>query len=243
MPKIAFEPEVTEEEWLGLSPCDVWSMWRSMPKPKGAKESHHTRKERLIGAELMRLVADQLTDPHLTCVIEIAEQFADHKITAKKYWAAEEKAYAAWDVRHPNRAAQDAALVAHKFLYSLDDFLMLLSGAVESRASLLARRAGKRARGIARDSIRMVEERIRKLIREVHGNPFRPVKFNKKWLTDTAVSLARTMYDSRDFSAMPILADALQDAGCDNEDILSHCRDPKQLHIRGCWVVDGVLGK
>jgi hypothetical protein len=42
---------------------------------------------------------------------------------------------------------------------------------------------------------------------------------------------------------MPILADALQDAGCDNEDILNHCRDAKQTHIRGCWVVDVVLGK
>jgi hypothetical protein len=50
------------------------------------------------------------------------------------------------------------------------------------------------------------------------------------------------MYDSRDFSVMPILADALQDAGCDNEDILSHCRGDGP-HVRGCWVVDLVLGK
>ena len=50
------------------------------------------------------------------------------------------------------------------------------------------------------------------------------------------------MYESRDFSAMPILADALQDAGCDNDDILNHCRDPVR-HVRGCWVVDLVLGK
>lgn len=63
------------------------------------------------------------------------------------------------------------------------------------------------------------------------------------WRTDTAVALARQMYDSRDFGAMPILADALQDAGCDGEDILSHCRDPKQVHVRGCWVVELVLGK
>ena len=59
---------------------------------------------------------------------------------------------------------------------------------------------------------------------------------------DTAVALARQMYESRDFSAMPILADALQDAGCDNEDILSHCRSDGP-HVRGCWVVDLVLGK
>jgi hypothetical protein len=51
------------------------------------------------------------------------------------------------------------------------------------------------------------------------------------------------MYESRDFTSMPILADALQDAGCDNDELLSHCRDPKQVHVGGCWVVDLVLGK
>ncbi len=50
------------------------------------------------------------------------------------------------------------------------------------------------------------------------------------------------MYDSRDFSAMPILADALQDAGCYNEDIIAHCQQPAE-HVRGCWVVDLVVGK
>jgi hypothetical protein len=50
------------------------------------------------------------------------------------------------------------------------------------------------------------------------------------------------MYESRDFSALPILADALQDAGCDDEDVLNHCR-VERVHVRGCWVVDTVLGK
>ena len=63
------------------------------------------------------------------------------------------------------------------------------------------------------------------------------------WRTDTVIALARQMYESRDFSAMPILADALQDAGCDSPDILDHCRDPHATHVRGCWVVDLVLGK
>jgi len=81
------------------------------------------------------------------------------------------------------------------------------------------------------------------LFREIFGNPFRPVAFNSAWSIDTAVSLARQMYESRDFSAMPILADALQDAGCENDDVLSHCRDPQQTHVRGCWVVDLVLEK
>jgi hypothetical protein len=80
------------------------------------------------------------------------------------------------------------------------------------------------------------------LVRDIFGNPFRPVTFSAEWRTDTAVTLARTMYEARDFSAMPILADALQDAGCDNVDLLAHCRGPGP-HVRGCWVVDLVLGK
>lgn len=62
------------------------------------------------------------------------------------------------------------------------------------------------------------------------------------WLSSTVLILAQQMYESRDFSAMPILADALQDTGCDSADILSHCRGPGP-HVRGCWVVDLVLGK
>jgi hypothetical protein len=81
-----------------------------------------------------------------------------------------------------------------------------------------------------------------RLLRDIFGNPFRPVTFSPAWRTDTALSLARQMYDSREFSAMPILADALQDAGCDSEDILNHCRGDGP-HVRGCWVVDLVLGK
>lgn len=78
------------------------------------------------------------------------------------------------------------------------------------------------------------------LIRDVFGNPFRKVVFGKTWRTDTSVAFARQMYESRDFSTMPILADALQDAGCDNDDILHHCRGPNN-HVRGCWVVDLIL--
>lgn len=50
-------------------------------------------------------------------------------------------------------------------------------------------------------------------------------------------------YESHDFGAMPMLADALQEASCGSKGILNHCRDPKHVHVRGCWVVDLVLGK
>jgi hypothetical protein len=82
-----------------------------------------------------------------------------------------------------------------------------------------------------------------KLARDIFGNPFRAVVFDPSWRTSTAVGLARTMYDARDFGAMPVLADALEEAGCDTPDVLAHCRDPDGVHVRGCWVVDLVLGK
>jgi hypothetical protein len=80
------------------------------------------------------------------------------------------------------------------------------------------------------------------LARDVFGNPFRPVAFDPAWRTEDSVGIALKLYEERDFSSMPILADALMDAGCDNNDILNHCRSDKP-HVRGCWVVDLVLGK
>jgi hypothetical protein len=86
-------------------------------------------------------------------------------------------------------------------------------------------------------------ESWRSLIYDVFGNPFRPVAFSPDWRTDTVAALAQRMYEAREFSAMPILADALQDAGCDSAHILNHCRNASATHVRGCWVVDLVLGK
>jgi hypothetical protein len=79
-------------------------------------------------------------------------------------------------------------------------------------------------------------------LRDIFGNPFRQTVVDPVWRTETVLSLARSMYESREFGAMPILADALQDAGCDKADILDHCRGPGP-HVRGCWVVDLILGK
>jgi hypothetical protein len=80
------------------------------------------------------------------------------------------------------------------------------------------------------------------LLRDIFGNPFRPIAIDPSWLTSTVTALARQMYESRDFGPMPILADALQDSGCENSDVLTHCRGDGP-HVRGCWVVDLILGK
>jgi len=81
------------------------------------------------------------------------------------------------------------------------------------------------------------------IMRDIFGNPFRLPAFSPEWRTDSAVALASQMYNSSDFGAMPSLADALQDAACDNAEMLEHCRQANATHVRGCWVVDLVLGK
>jgi hypothetical protein len=83
------------------------------------------------------------------------------------------------------------------------------------------------------------------VLRDVFGNPFRPVSLEPSWLSwhgGLPVSMARRLYDGRDLKDMPILADALEEAGCDWAEILGHLRGPGP-HFRGCWAIDAVLGK
>jgi hypothetical protein len=79
-------------------------------------------------------------------------------------------------------------------------------------------------------------------LRDIFGNPFKPTPFDPSWRSETTVALARQMYESRDFLLMGVLSDALQDAGCADEDILNHCRGSGP-HVRGCHVVDLVLNR
>jgi hypothetical protein len=80
------------------------------------------------------------------------------------------------------------------------------------------------------------------IFRDVFGNPFRPVVVEQTWLTARVVALAQRIYDNRAFDRLPVLAVALEEAGCDNAEILSHCRGPGP-HVRGCWALDLILGK
>jgi hypothetical protein len=82
------------------------------------------------------------------------------------------------------------------------------------------------------------------ILRDIVG-PFRTPVVPPAWVlwNDATVrKIAQTIYDERAFERLPILADALEDAACDNADILNHCRQPG-VHVRGCWVVDLLLGK
>jgi biotin carboxyl carrier protein len=83
------------------------------------------------------------------------------------------------------------------------------------------------------------------LAQEVFGNPFRPIAVHSAvlaWNSATVRRIAHGIYNDHAFDRLPILADALEDAGCDNADILTHCRGLGP-HVRGCWVIDLLLGK
>jgi hypothetical protein len=81
------------------------------------------------------------------------------------------------------------------------------------------------------------------LLRDIFGPlPFRTVTIEASWLTPKAISISEVIYERRSFDRMPELAQTVEEAGCTNQDILNHCRGPGP-HVKGCWVVDLVLGK
>jgi hypothetical protein len=83
------------------------------------------------------------------------------------------------------------------------------------------------------------------LVRDLLGNPHRPPALDPAWLAwndRTVLKIAHAIYADRHFEDLPVLADALEDAGCTDAAILDHCRRPGE-HVRGCWVVDLLLGK
>lgn len=100
-------------------------------------------------------------------------------------------------------------------------------------------------RALGKDTLAMnkAEELVQcDFLRDIFGNPYRHIILDPSWLTSTVLSLATGIYAECAYDRMPILADALEDANCTNEDILNHCRGPGP-HVRGCFVVDLLLSK
>jgi hypothetical protein len=82
-------------------------------------------------------------------------------------------------------------------------------------------------------------------LRDLIGNPFRPPRLDPAWLRwndGVVVKMAQAIYDESRFGDLPILADALEESGCEAKDVLNHCRKPAE-HVKGCWLVDLLLGK
>jgi hypothetical protein len=213
---------LTEAEWLAATD--------PTPMLEFLKGKASDRKLRLFAVAGCYRVWHLMVDARTRRAVEMAEVFADGGMTAERLLTFHNEAYHLYkqysgDEWHASHAATSSAW------YFLEDDLRHGSAFFASNNSLL------QLLEIPGQSSVCLQ-----LLRDIFGNPFRPVTFAPQWRTDTVSTLARQMYESRDFTAMPILADALQDAGCDNADILNHCRGPGP-HVRGCWVVDLVLGK
>ncbi len=221
------------EETKWLSSANWLLLWHYAHE----KECLSDRKQRLLAVAACHGIMHLVTDARLLRMIDLAEEWADATTDfndewwdRREYWCDEANA-AAWEQPQDNPARYAAGAFA---LLGNDDHKV--GRAVEAVAGFYGCPVINESGHEGHCPV------VSKLIREVVGNPFRPVAFDPAWRTSTAVALAQQMYDSRDFGVMPILGDALQDAGCDNDDILDHCRGDGP-HVRGCWVVDLVLGK
>ena len=118
-------------------------------------------------------------------------------------------------------------------------------GQIAAQAQEWTDRGGHILEGMLAKRTRDAAARTRRglvhVFRDLFGNPFRPVAFDSRWKTVDVVGLARGIYEDRAFDRMPLLADSLMDAGCSEDQVIAHCREPG-AHYRGCWVVDAVLG-
>ena len=221
---------MTEREWRGKVDFDLFvdaCEWL------GEQKKNH-RKLLLWACGCCRRLGGLLEDDRSRAAVDVAERKADGLATKDEVKVAREAAKRVPQVTRPLRgtAAEWAASAAVWLLHP---------SAAEFSQTAVIRAAAATAESGA--TTREAEEQTQfELLRDVFGNPFRPVAFDPSWRTSTVVALAQQMYDSRGFSPMPVLADALQDAGCDNEAILAHCSEPGP-HVRGCWVVDLILGK
>jgi hypothetical protein len=119
--------------------------------------------------------------------------------------------------------------------------------AVDAADAGAAARATEAAARTTRAAAKAAEQQAQAdLLRDIFSNPFRPSPpvppTVLAWNDGTVRRMAEGIYKERAFDRMPILADALEDAGCANEDLLSHCRS-EGPHVRGCWAVDLLLGR
>jgi hypothetical protein len=207
------------------------------------------RKRRLLVCASIRRVLPELVNPIYDKAVDICEEFAEGNrswadvLTIQKELRSIVEAYGSGGAA-PH--LQYAVLAVRKGLEkNFVNYKMAMIAALRcvggKSLSIVVNRSPVDDSAAAKGRTAEQVEQI-KLLRDIFGNPFRPVAFDPAWLTADTLGIAARMYERRDFSAMHILADALEEAGCTNPDLLLHAREPG-VHIRGCWVVDGVLGK
>ena len=184
-----------------------------------AQSRFSDRKCRLFAVAVCRAWGDRIDAPDCQALLDLGEGFADGFVSKRQLERARRAVYRrVWPVWHAPPWAKDWV-----------PYWAAWNAAVP--------RIVPPCRGLFR-----LDRTFVPVAADVFGNRIGHPTFPAGWRTSTAIGVAASMYESRDFAPMPILADALEDAGCDSPDILAHCRGPGP-HVRGCWVVDPVLGK
>ena len=245
---------MTEAEWLASG--DPFSMLCYLQK----RGNMSARKARLFAVACCRRVFSFLPDDKHREAVEVSARFADgHATQADKERLSKELQTIYGEYPGAGNLEQPAEMIYLLSSWPLAaDWMDACTGSEQAiMLSGHAHRTGKVLRSdrwFADDewwereaeSAKTAERTAQVgLIRDIFGNPFHHVAVDPTWLAwndGTVVKLAQGIYDERAFDHLPILADALEEAGCHDADILAHCRQPGE-HVRGCWLVDLILGK
>jgi hypothetical protein len=197
---------------------------------------YHARKGRLFAVACCERIRHLLTDPRSLAAVEVVARYTDGLATDDQLREARADAAHAHAEAFEAKGKEGAcAEWAAQFTADHDAWLAVMY-------------ASNFAYVAAGDGLEPGPEHIAQahLLRCIFGPlPFRSVAVDPVWLAwndGTVLELARGIYDERAFDRLPILVDALEDAGCTQPDILTHCRQPGD-HVRGCWLVDLLLGK
>lgn len=216
---------MTEQDWMTCT--DPWSMSAFL------NDKASPRKLRLFACACCRMLPYSSKDDRFQQALGASERYADGQTTK----AALKRA------RQGVRAARFALPANDPKVHGKWSVYWLAEVAASENASS----------GVASEMQRLADQGLLELppcirasictlARDLIGNPFQSIAPNKKWLKPKVVALAQEIYDSRAFDRLPTLAEALEEAGCQETDILAHCRAPGP-HVLGCWAVDLLLGK
>jgi hypothetical protein len=225
--------EVTESEWLDCKETDhllLHLVYIVLPSE---------RKLRLFNCACIRRIWQHLHDDALRACVETCEHFIDGNATSEELEAARARAHELFhglgDIieDHGPMAVEDACEANGRFS------VFSVANSSADVAAEAADNDGGLGWSLDRDKERAAQC---DLIREIIGNPFHPATMHPRWISEKVREIAQGIYDENAFDRLVPLGDALEDAGCDDDHILTHCRQPNG-HVRGCWVVDLVLGK
>jgi hypothetical protein len=212
---------MTEREWMKMGDPEVGLRF--------LRRKASARKLRLFAVGCCRRVWGLLPEGPCRRAVEVAESYADGLATREQL----RRAALAVKADRANLGSPAASVTVHA-----------PGGAARWASGWAAYTLRRHTRNHA-DGQRERRQQC-DLLRDLFGPvPFRPVAVDPTWLTwnDGAVaSLAQAIYDERRFEEAPVLADALEDAGCGDAEILAHLRGGG-VHVRGCWVVDSLLAR